>query len=674
MISFGRHICNDYGFSIEKEWLLTNKKGSYASSTILLANTRKYHGLLVAKFPELDNRVVLFPNCDEDVEIAGHIYQISTHQYKKTVFPRGFHLLENFSIKDDVVTFLYLIDNVRIQKDIYLMKEENTTVITYKVLTPHSFAKMHVKPFIAFREPEHLLKEMAIFDPEIEVTGGEKIKVEAYKNMPPAYIYNPDKGEVKADGVWYRDFFYIKEEQQGFDSTEDLYNVATITLELEYNNPKTIIFSTHDYDKIDKKHFSVEHKKQVKRINDICGKVGVCVKDDNFKEPIRQLIYAAESFSVEKEDKRQCMVAGYPYPHYVWMRDTFASIPGIFLVLGKFLEARKILTETIALENNGLLPTAMTMNGNEMRYASVDTSLWFFYALNKYLHYTNDYDIAKPDSELFKRSTWIIDRYIKGTDFNIHMDSDGLIYAGFPGTQLTWMDNKVDGLPLTPRVGKPVEVNALWYNAIRTMQNIAEKNKDSKMAASYKELADKVHKSFNESFWNPDTECLYDFFDGPYKDMDIRPNQIMALSLPYPLIDERQKREKIMNVLIKELYTSFGMRTLSNMSVNFKPRYEGNQAARDRAIHQGTVWAWTVGHFVTAYLKTYGREKESLQFIETVYEPVFEHLKTAGLGTISEMFDGDFPYTARGRISHAWAVAEVLRSYFEDYIGENGKE
>ena len=317
----------------------------------------------------------------------------------------------------------------------------------------------------------------------------------------------------------------------------------------------------------------------------------------------------------------------------------------------------------------------MTMNKNEMKYASVDTSLWFFYALNKYLQYTKDYSIAKPDTELFKRATWIIEKYIKGTDFNISMDaSDSLMYAGFPGTQLTWMDNKVEGLPLTPRIGKPVEVNALWYNAIRTMQDIAEKNKDSKMSDSYKNLADKIYKSFNEHFWNEEAGCLYDFFDGAYKDMDIRPNQIMAISLPYTLIDDHKKREKIMNVVIKELYTSFGLRTLSNRSTAFKATYDGNQTTRDRATHQGTVWPWTVGHFVSAYIKTYGRAKESLQFIDTVYEPVFEHLKTAGLGTISEMFDGDFPYTARGRISHSWAVAEILRSYFEDFLGENEKK
>ena len=235
------------------------------------------------------------------------------------------------------------------------------------------------------------------------------------------------------------------------------------------------------------------------------------------------------------------------------------------------------------------------------------------------------------------------------------------------------MDSKtVNGMPVTPRQGKTIEINALWYNAIRTMQFIAEKIHD-KSAASYKDLADKIQKSFNEKFWNQENGCLFDFFDGNYKNTDVRLNQIFALSLPFELITDNEKKEKIMNVIIKELYTSFGLRSLSNMNVNFRPKCDGDLNARQMAMHQGSVWPWTIGFFVNAYFRVFGRKRDSMQFIQTVYDPIFEHTKTAGLGTVSELFDGSFPYTARGRISHAWTIGEILRSYFEDFIGANDR-
>jgi predicted glycogen debranching enzyme len=669
MISFGRHICNDFKIATEKEWIITNRKGSYASSTILMTNTRKHHGLLITKLPGIDNRVVIFPNCDEELEISGHIYHISTHKYKKTVYPKGYSLLENFRLKDDVVTFLFLIDNIRLKKDVYLMKNSNTTVVTYTILTPNSHAKLHIRPLIAFREAEHLIREIPIFDPTVKLDDNKKVTIHAYMNMPPAYIYMPDGGEAKIEGVWYRDFFYMKEEMSGFEAVEDLYNIGLFDLELEYNKPKSIVYSTEDYADLTSESIRQTYEQEIKRIHDICEDTGACIQDDDYRTSIQQLISAAESFVVKDEKGVPYVMAGYPWSNYTWFRDTFASFTGLFLVLKKFEEARQLLESSILFERNGILPLNMTMDKNDIKYTSVDTTLWFFYALNRYLVYTKDYSIVAPESEFFRRLTWIMHKHINGTEYNIHKDDDDLLYAGFPGLQLTWMDSKIGGMPVTPRQGKPVEVNALWYNAVRTMQMIAEKNGDSEMHDSYRALANGIYKSFNEQYWNEDGGYLFDYVDSGYKDENVRPNQIFAISLPYPLIEQQDKKEKIMNAVIKELYTSFGLRTLSNMNVQFKQRYDGDQTSRDAAAHQGTVWGWTIGHFVTAYLKTYGRGQDSLNFIETAFEPFFEHLKNAGLSTVSEMFDGNFPYTARGRISHAWAVAELLRSYFEDYAG-----
>ncbi|MEI7542831.1 MAG: amylo-alpha-1,6-glucosidase [bacterium] len=674
MISFGRHICNDFNAAIEKEWIITNKMGSYSSSTILMSNTRKHHGLLVAKYPGIDTRIVIFPNCDEDVEIAGNIYSISTHKYKETIYPKGYSHLENFTLKDDMVTFLFLIDNVRLKKEIYLMKDTNTIVITYTVLTPNSFVKLHVKPFIAFRETETVLREINIFEANAEVISQEKIKIQPYKNVPPAYIYNPDKSEFTLNGVWYRDFTYLREAQSGFDSVEDLYNVGIFNMEIEYNKPKSIIFSTDDMENVSAEKLHAKYKTQMKQVKDLCHEVGACMRDDDYSTNIQQLIFAAESFAIKDNEDKPMVLTGYPYPNYIWFRDTFAAMPGLYLVLKKFDEAKSILIDSLKYEKNGLLPFIMTMNKNDIKYTSVDTTLWFFYALYKYLEYTKDYALVDKNGDFFKRLTWIIQKHVEGTDYNIHMDDDGLLYAGYQGLQLTWMDTKVGGTTPTARQGKAVEVNALWYNAIKIMEYITIHNNETEMANGYKEMAEKIYKSFNEKFWNEEDGSLYDCLENGNKDASIRPNQIMAISLPFVLIDDADKKEMIMNSIIKELYTSFGLRTLSNMNNNFKARYDGNQATRDAAAHQGTVWAWTIGHFVTAYLKTFGKGKDSLAFIETVYEPIFEHLKTAGLGTVSEMFDGNFPYNARGRTSHAWAVAELLRSYLEDYLDLNAKD
>ncbi len=675
MISFGRHICNDFKVAIEKEWLLTNKKGSYASSTILMTNTRKYHGILVAKLPQFDNRLVIFPSCDEEVEIATHVYHISTHQYQKIVYPSGYYFLENFSLKDDVVTFIFLIENVRIKKEIFLLKDSNTTVVTYTLLTPDSFAKIFIKPFIAFKEANILINEIPAFYPEITKISEEKIKIAPYKNMPSAYIYNPDKGKVKLEGVWYRDFYYVREDRSGYDCVEDLYNIGIIEFELEPNVSKSIFYSTEENEVVDKNIIFERFRKQQKELIDIYIKTGACVSGDEYSSFLRHLISAADFFIMEDENKVPYIISGFLWPNYIWFRDMYASLPGIFLIPGKFKEAKKLLEETIKFEKDGLLPLNMTFNKNEIKYFSADSALWYFYALYKYLLYTDDFEIVKENSEVLKRLSFIIHKYINSTNYNIYMDkNDFLIYAGFSENPLTWMDSKLsNGMIVTPRIGKTVEINALWYNAIRIMQFISEKNKNKEWAKAYKELADNIYKSFNEKFWDDEAGCLFDFFDGDYRDKDIRLNQIFALSLPFELVDDKEKKEKIMNAVIKELYTSFGLRTLSNTNKNFKPKCEGDENLRLGAMHQGSVWPWAIGYFVNAYLRTFGRKQDSLQFIQTVFEPIFEHLKTAGLGTISEIFDGSFPYNARGRISHAWAVGEVIRSYFEDFLGNYGK-
>ncbi|HRU39201.1 MAG TPA: glycogen debranching enzyme N-terminal domain-containing protein, partial [Candidatus Goldiibacteriota bacterium] len=354
MISFGRHICNDFNVAIEKEWLLTNRKGSYSSSTILLTNTRKYHGLLVAKLPGMDNRVVIFPNCDEEVSMSGHIHNISTHKYRETVYPKGYSYLENFSVKNDIVEFLFLVENMRLKKEIFLMKESNSLVITYTVLTPNSHASITVKPFIAFREAEHLVKEIPVFFPEITVISERKLRISAYSNFPPGYIYIPEGSEAKMEGVWYRDFYYLREAQSGYDASEDLYNAGIIKFDIEYNKPRIMVFSLEDFPEEKVTGLRDEYDRQFKRVDEICEEKGVCIRQDESRNNIRHLIAAAESFEIRADDGSVFVAAGYMWPHLMWYRDALASLPGIFLVLKKYAEAKELLITGLSMAGKGL--------------------------------------------------------------------------------------------------------------------------------------------------------------------------------------------------------------------------------------------------------------------------------------------------------------------------------
>lgn len=675
MISFGRHICNDFHYAIEKEWILVNKKGAYSSSTITFTNIRKYHGLLVAKFDEIENRIVVFSNCDEEVDIAGHIFNLSTYNYKNNVInPVGYKYIENVTIKNDIVTFLYLIDNIRLRKKIFLMKDSNTVVVTYEILTPDSHLKLFLKPFIAFREAEVLLKEIPGFSPLLNIENNSKIEIKAYMNFPSAYIYLSEGAEVDRKGYWYRDFFYLRDFQSGYAALEDLYNIGTIKFDLEYNNPKVVVYSTENFNNLDIKNLEREFHKQFLKIKKNCVEIGACIDNEDDRPKIRQLIETADSFEIKDKEGNPLILSGYQWHSCVWFRDALISLPGLLLVLKKFDIAKKFLTYVLQFERDGIIPLSINIGGENIKYASVDTTLWFFYALYKYLIYTNDYKIVAKDSEIFARLLFIIKKYTEGTNYNIHKDKDDLLYAGLPGMALTWMDAVSNNVPITPRTGKAVEINALWYNAIKIMQHICELNNSQHMAKEYENFAERIQKSFNEKFWYEEGGYLYDYIDDKFKDDSIRPNQIIAMSLPFELIVDNEKKQKIINTVIKDLYTSFGLRTLSYMSTSYKPTYLGEPISQNNAMHQGAVWAWLIGPFVTAYLRTFGKTKEILSFIETVYEPFFEHLKNAGIGTISEIFDGNSPHFAKGRISHALAVSEIIRSYFEDYLSINEKK
>jgi len=382
------------------------------------------------------------------------------------------------------------------------------------------------------------------------------------------------------------------------------------------------------------------------------------------------LTTAADQFIVARGDQKS-VIAGYPW-FGDWGRDTMISLPGLTLVTGRYDDARNILRAFARSIDRGMLPNRFPDSGEAPEYNTVDATLWMFHAVHEFLRYTRDYDFVR--SELYHPLADIIVWHERGTRYGIHLDSDGLLHAGEPGVQLTWMDARVGDWVVTPRQGKPVEIQALWYNALRVIAQLASVFGDPEAAARYSALADRARERFLQVFWNDASGCLYDVInDHGSPDAAIRPNQIFAISLPYPLLSSVHAL-RVIDVIEWELLTPYGLRTLSPRDPNYQGHFTGDAHSRDSAYHQGTVWPWLLGPFLTAYVKVHGGTEPETQQVargraDHFLDPLRAHLLEGGLGQISEVFDGDSPHRPGGCFAQAWSVAEVLRTYVEDAKG-----
>jgi predicted glycogen debranching enzyme len=378
----------------------------------------------------------------------------------------------------------------------------------------------------------------------------------------------------------------------------------------------------------------------------------------------RLLTSAADQFIVARGEQKS-VIAGYPW-FGDWGRDTMISLPGLTLVTGRYDDARSILRGFAANVDRGMLPNRFPDAGEAPEYNTVDATLWLFHAVFEFLRYTRDYEFVR--TELYQPLMEILAWHERGTRYGIGLDSDGLLHAGVPGVQLTWMDAKVGDWVVTPRMGKPVEIQALWYNALRVMERLAAGFADHDQAAHYGALAERAHSRFQTAFWNEDAGCLYDVLSDNGPDRSIRPNQIFAVSLPHPIL-EQHLALRVLDVVEWELLTPYGLRTLSPRDPNYHGRFGGDPHTRDAAYHQGTVWPWLLGPFLTAYVKVHSDSQEARHRADRFLDALRAHLWQAGLGQISEVFDGDPPHQPGGCIAQAWSVAEILRTYVEDAMG-----
>ncbi|HZM99391.1 MAG TPA: amylo-alpha-1,6-glucosidase [Pyrinomonadaceae bacterium] len=652
MIEIDQESCRNLESAMSREWLETNGIGGFSSSTIAGLNTRRYHGLLTAATKPPVGRLVLLSKLEETLIIDGRRYELSANQYPGAVHPQGFKYQTGFRI-DPFPVFTYEVEGVRLEKRVFMVQGENTTIVQYEVQESSEGRTaeailLEVRPLIAFRDYHSAMHENGALNSKVE-TQDRSTTVKPYSDLPALHFAH-DAAQIDTNGFWYRNFQYAVEQERGLDFAEDLFSPCAFTFDLNASEKVTIIASTErrDVDKAD-----AYRQVETERRNLLSGK-------SEADHLITTLSTAADQFIVARE-RCKTAIAGY---HWFadWGRDTMIALPGLTLATGHPEIAKSILAEFASHVDQGMLPNRFPDEGETPEYNTVDATLWFFEAVRALLQYTNDFEFVR--NNLYAVLTNIIDWHVRGTRYQIHVDKDGLLFSGELGVQLTWMDAKVGDWVVTPRKGKAVEIQALWYNALRVMEALAEKFGDKANQKQYKTMAASARKSFNEQFWNEQAGCLYDVINGDDRDASIRPNQVLAISLINSMLSNARAKS-ILGVVERELLTSRGLRTLSPGDLNYIGRYEGDPRSRDGAYHQGTVWPWLMGPFITAYVKTFGAKigrKFAIQWLSTFQD----HLKEACLGQVSEIFDGDAPHAPRGCVAQAWSVAELLRAAVED--------
>ena len=677
-IEFKRDVCQNLSASLEKEWLETNGIGGYASSTILGANTRRYHGLLVAAIKPPLGRTLLLSKLEEFLCLDGKETPLSTNIYPGTIYPEGYKNLVRFSL-NPFPAFDYSINGIHIKKTVFMVHGENTTVILYQVQKTSrviSTEFLKVRVMIAFRDYHSVTHENLSLKNDCKIlTNG--VCVQPYHTLPPLYLFhNAHSGDNAS--FWYKNMEYPKEIERGLEAHEDHFSPFALHFDLNKGTDCYIVASTKEYGKVDvfgllnretsrRENTCMAQSRHIKTAPTISTPFQKADEEERkkFTALVGSLLAASDSFIVKREDDKKSIIAGY---HWFgdWGRDTMISLPGLTLVQGRFEDARKILLSYARYVDKGMIPNRFPDYGEHPEYNTVDASLWYIHAAYQYVLFTKDLKTIQKD--LYGVLKEIVGYYEKGTRYNIHREADGLIYAGVEGEQLTWMDAKVGDWVVTPRKGKAVEINALWYNALKIMSFLAHEMNLPGESTGYDNLAGKVLKSFQEVFWYDEGQYLYDYIDGETRNSAIRPNQIFAVSLPYPMLSKTQQR-RVVEVVKEYLLTPFGLRSLSPKDAGYIGHYCGNVYERDGAYHQGTVWAWLIGPYISAYAKAYAGEMDTVKYIKRLLLPFREHVSDAGLGTVSEIFDGDYPHIPRGCISQAWGVGEILRAYFEHVHG-----
>ena len=657
---------------LKKEWLVTNGIGGFASSTIIGTNTRKYHGLLVVPIIPPARRRLILSKIDESIIIDKRKYELFTNVGKNYI-SQGYKYQISFE-KSMLPVFQYKVEDVEITKIICMEHFKNTVGVYYKIKNGKKSSKLILTPVMNFRNA-HGINKNHIFKVEQKVKGQKlELKID---DGNPIYIKINDGKYIEHHNDTFFNMFYIEEEKRGFEAEENHTVPGRYEIELEPGEEKEVSFicsTEENIEEIDARALIVKEKARLNKII-IESKLINTEKLDKTKEEkerdelIKEFLIATDNFIIKRPlFNTYSAIAGYPW-FLDWMRDTLISYEGLFLKTKRFDNAKKVLQHCIRDIKYGLIPNTYSEDDYRPLYNSVDASLLFFEQVKKYLEYTENYEFIMQ--EIYPKMENIIENYSKGIDLdnnNIYMDYDGLISSGTEMTQNTWMDAKYAGIAVTPRNGKAVEINAMWYNALKIMQELAIKNNENDKAKKYEKMAKKCKKSYQEKFYNKRRKCLYDVLG----DSKIRPNQLFALSLTYPVLEPTsEEAQNMVETVTKKLLNNYGLKSLAKGEENYVEIYEGDSCRRDFSYHQGITWTWLLGPYYNA-LKRLAKESKNkadrTKFEEQLKEFTANVIKTFKIelnergcvGSIAEI------YEPKGAIAQAWSVAEVFRIISEN--------
>lgn len=686
----GQAACADVQAALDIEWLSTNGLGGYASGSIVGATTRSYHGLLVAALQPPVGRTVLVTKIDEEVTLPdGKTLKLGVNEYQDgTIEPQGYNFLTNVTLEGDIPCFSYrLSESLTLEKRVWMEYGENTTYVQYAL--HGSFDDMEepsgqmlslaLYPFCLSRDYHSTTKGADDWHFLVE-NEGNRCRVRAFEGAQAYTLVAGPQATYKPTGYWYWHVRHRRESERGLPDSEDVYQPGTFHMQIVPGMRHTLVLSAEGALSSDlgrsqhEEYVAHAWTRHSRRTKQLLTSANRSLKDVVKQDPVRaRLTVAADQFIVARPEQgqaatkgktslylspdRKTIIAGYPW-FTDWGRDSMIALQGLLLSTGRYSEARGLLRAFASFLARGLIPNRFPDSGAAPEYNTADATLWMFHALDRYLEATGDWGLLK---ELFPALSESIEWHVRGTDYNIGVDSaDGLLRAGAPGVQLTWMDAKVGERVVTPRHGKPVEINALWYRALTCMESWAVRL--STDATQYSRLRAQVRQHFGLRFWYEAGGYLYDVVDvegeAGRNDGALRPNQLLAASLTRDLLTDEQAKSMLQQVT-ERLLTPMGLRTLSPTDPAYRGAFNGNQERRDEAYHQGTVWPWLIGPYIDVHLRLYNDQ----QAIARLLEPLIKHLWTGCLGTISEVTEPTPPYTPAGCFAQAWSVAEVLRCW-----------
>ena len=659
---------------LKKEWIITNGLGGYSSSTIIGANTRKYHGLLVAPLTPPARRFLILSKLDESIERDGKKYDLYTNVCKEYI-SHGYKYQEEF-IKEELPTFKYKVEDVEIEKTICMDYGKNTVGVYYKIKNGKKDIKLTLAPIINYRD-FHQMNTEHYFNIQQSVRKSKVRLVIDNNSQTPVYMHVSD-GEYKEHyNDTFMHMFYIEEEKRGFYPEENHSVPGVYEISVKAKQEKNISFVCsleENIEEIDVQDLINKERNRIQKVikqSELIDetKIKKNKKEKDRDELIKTYLIATDNFVVYRPHfGLHTLIAGYHW-FLDWGRDALIAFEGLLLIPKRYEIAREVILTMTRDIKYGLVPNGYSGYDNRPLYNSVDASLLLFEEIQKYLEYTGDYEFVKE--MLYEKLEQIIDNYCEGIDVddnNIYLDSDGLIVSGKENTQNTWMDAKYDGVAVTPRNGKAVEINALWYNANMIMHNLAKKTRHIIKAGKYKELAENCKISFNNRFYNIKKKCLYDVIG----DDKIRPNQLFALSLTYPIVEPTSEEAKnIINTVEKKLLNPYGLKTLAKGEENYVEIYEGSPYKRDTSYHQGITWTWLLGLYYDSLKnmekEAEGEEKNQLQekikkFVDKTNKTFKKEIYENGcIGSIAELYDSKKPQLPKGAVAQGWSVAEVLR-------------